>query len=262
MGSREERVGDLPDAIASIESILALIGQDAYLFFDYDGTLTPIVDKPEDAVAGESIRWAIRRLAGKYRVGVVSGRGVDDVRALLDLEGIDYAGSHGHEIEYADGGRFEFSGSVEARQDLQAAADVAVRLTHGLDGVVVERKPYAVAIHTRAVGPDLIRVEAASIVREIAARSEKLVVSTGKEVIEIRPAVQWDKGRAIAYLHDRFGTGPPLFVGDDQTDEDGFEAVTLLDGVGIIVSRDEAQLTRASHRLDDPGKVEQFLKFL
>jgi len=218
------------------------------------------VARPELAVLSAEVRSAVRALAGCCFVAVVSGRDRRDVERLVDLDGIVYAGSHGFDIATPGGGEFVFARGKEFLPDLDAAeAELRVRLA-GLKGVQLERKKFAVAVHYRraAAGtvPDVERAVAA--VREGHARLRR---TGGKMVFELRPALDWDKGKAVAWLLERFGLlGPallPIYIGDDETDEDAFRQLQS-GGLGIVV-RDTSRLTAAAYALEDCRQVEEFL---
>jgi trehalose 6-phosphate phosphatase len=95
----------------------------------------------------------------------------------------------------------------------------------------------------------------------------KVRITSGKKVYEVRPAVQWDKGEAIALLIERFGkTKPkkellPIYLGDDQTDEDGFKVIEKHDGISVFVG-EETRNSAARYYLKSPAEVEQFLEQL
>ena len=195
------------------------------VFLDYDGTLTPIVERPEDALLPAETRAAIERLAALAPVAIVSGRDLADVRRLIGIEGITYAGSHGFDVVLPDGSAHqrgtEFLPALEA-----AERDLRARLA-SVPGAQIEAKTFAIAVHVRRVREELVPdVEAA--VAGVAAADPRLRRTGGKKVFEIRPAVAWDKGKALLWLLDVLELGPgvlPVYVGDDETDEDAFRAV-------------------------------------
>ncbi|HER44133.1 MAG TPA: trehalose-phosphatase, partial [Candidatus Eisenbacteria bacterium] len=142
----------LPSALEKKESIFALLREKKpAIFLDYDGTLTPIVDRPEDAVMPERTRTIVERLARRWIVAIVSGRDLQDVKKMVGLENIIYAGSHGFDIsgpdesfrETSQGERF-LPSLEKARKDLEKAAA-------GIEGARVERKRFSIALHYRLV---------------------------------------------------------------------------------------------------------------
>lgn len=229
------------------------------LFLDYDGTLTPLVDDPSSAVLDPGSRSVLRWLAGEYPVIVVSGRDTAEVRTLTGVSNITYAGSHGHEIEYQDGTRYQHPASVESLERLHDA-ETRLRTELGdLDDVSIERKGFAVAVHTRLSSP-ASRARAHSVVGLVAGRIDGLVMTSGKEVREIRPDLDWNKGTAIEFLlKTKFSGRRPIFIGDDVTDEDGFEVVRGLGGITVIVGPEPDRETAAEFELADPPQVIDFL---
>jgi trehalose 6-phosphate phosphatase len=258
------QVVDLPIALDRPGELGELLrGRRPALFLDYDGTLTPIVDRPEDALLAPATRAVIEDLATRCPVAVVSGRDLADVRALVGIDGIVYAGSHGFDILGADG-----SSQQRGREflpDLDAAErELRPRLAD-VPGAKVERKAFALAAHYRLVEPALApAVEAA--VAEVAAAFPRLRRTGGKKVFELRPAVEWDKGKALLWLLEVLGLdGPehlPVYVGDDETDEDAFEAIADR-GLGVVVRGEgDDRTTAARYALRDPAEARGFLELL
>lgn len=254
----------LPSALDSFDQLIESIdGHRPVVFLDYDGVLTPIVSHPDLALMREDTRAVARRLASITQVAVISGRDTADVRSKIGLDGVWYAGSHGFDIVGPHG-----SASGDDMLDrfdryiplLIDAADEIDRRVAGMPGVHVERKRFAVAVHFRQAADDA-ETAIERIVRDIAARDERLRVTTGKKIFELRPAVEWDKGKALDWLMDRLDLDlqatTPLYLGDDVTDEDAF-AVLADRGLGIVVGRD-GEPTLARYALEDPGQVREFL---
>jgi trehalose-phosphatase len=254
-------LGGLPSALDRLSEILARFkDRPPSVFLDYDGTLTPIVRHPSQAVLGERTRHAVRELARRCPVAVVSGRDLDDVRRMVAVEGIWYAGSHGFDILGPDGRVHRRGSGYEA--SLRAAGDELDGSVRAVPGAWVERKRFALAVHTREVTDDrLPDVEA--IVGSVAARYPQLRRTGGKRVFELRPAEAWDKGAAILWLLELLGRGRegrvPVYIGDDETDEDGFQAVGDR-GIGIAVRGEgDDRPTAAEYALADPDEVSRFL---
>jgi trehalose-phosphatase len=243
---------------ATAEAILAAArGRDLALFLDYDGTLTPIVDRPEDAVLAEETRAVLRRLAARHAVAIVSGRDLRDVRARVGIDGLHYAGSHGFDIA-GPRGAHAHEAARSAESHLAAAANELERDTARIAGAQVERKRFALAVHfRRARDTDAGAIEAA--VDRALARHPGLRKTGGKKIFELRPDVDWDKGRAVLWLLENLGLGDalPVYIGDDVTDEDAFRALAGR-GIGIAV-QDAPRPTAATHALRDPDEVRALL---
>jgi trehalose 6-phosphate phosphatase len=205
--------------------MLAAEPQQAGIVLDVDGTLAPIVPRPEDAAVPEATRAELRRLVRRYAlVACLSGRAGEDARRIVDVEGIEYVGSHGLELEPdADAwrGRLrEFVATVSWP---------------------VEDKGLTVSFHYRGA-PD---EEAARAELElVAARAETagLRARFGRKVLELRPPVDADKGTAVAQLVRRHELRRALYAGDDTTDLDAFRGLreTRLElAVCVAVASDE-----------------------
>jgi alpha,alpha-trehalase len=253
-----------PPALASVTEIVAALRPEPALFLDYDGTLTDIVADPARAIIDERRRNLLRRLASRLPLAILSGRGLDDVRSMVGVDGITYAGSHGFEIDRPGGRPFEHEGAAAVLPDLDAAGSELEAGAAGLPGVRVERKRFAIAVHTRQAADDEVRRRAAELTTRVASRFPSLIETGGKEIHELRPNVDWDKGAALAYLLELFpGSPTPLYVGDDLTDEDAFLRARMLGGIGVRVGAvGSGADTWAYYLLEDPEKTIEFLEDL
>ncbi|PWC81908.1 trehalose phosphatase [Azospirillum sp. TSH100] len=251
-----------PSAFAEFDSFAASLGGRTPAFFlDYDGTLAAIAPRPELAVMPAEARMVVRRLSALCPVAFVSGRDLDDLTAMVAVDGLVYAGSHGFDLRGPDLRR---QVGVEYVADL----DIAERSLHGrLDGIagaLVERKRFAIAIHTRQVAaPEKSMV--ADAVRAVVEAQPRLRMTGGKELFELRPNLPWDKGRAVLALLDALGLEGaitmPIYIGDDETDEDAFRTLAERGyggGIGIRVMEGPAE-TAATWSLHDPAEVTAFL---
>jgi trehalose 6-phosphate phosphatase len=266
----QRSIATLPHALRDHDELTRhFAGRPPAVFLDYDGTLTPIVERPEDAVISESMRAAVRGLAQRCPVCVVSGRDRRVVQDLMGVEDLIVAGSHGFDIwsptegtlEHEAGGFEELIERVMER--VRAEADV-------IEGLLVEPKKASVALHYRLVA-DADRPAIKPIVdRVLAEHPGELKVTPGKMVYEIQPNVEWDKGKAVLYLLEALGLDSddvaPLYLGDDITDEDAFRALSGK-GIGIFVGQaDDPEVggrdTSAAFVLDSIEEVERFLDTL
>jgi trehalose-phosphatase len=253
----------LPSALTRLDKIVArFVAARPAFFLDFDGTLAPIVPHPDEARAVAGTADVLRRLAARFPVVVVSGRRLDDVRLRLGLDFVGYAGEHGLVLQ---DGRGVIRAPVLRPGHLAALQAAA----HGLR-VVVEREPgawlepkeCALAVHVRPASPEGKRRIAAAV-RAVVGTSTLLRVMAGKEVYEVRPDVEWDKGDAVMHLLQRLGGDAryhAFVIGDDTTDEDAFRAAGQT-GVAIRVGAPE-EATRAAYVLADPGEVVVFLERL
>ncbi len=258
----ERDTHELPSALQRGEEIaVRLKGRTPLVFLDYDGVLTPIVRRPEDATIGEGMRRTVQTLAQRCRLAVVSGRDLRDVKKMARIEGIVYAGSHGFDIETPTQEEVEYRGGVRALPALDDAELMLVEALAQIDGARVERKKFAVAVHFREVDEDAVaQVERA--VDDALESVGNLRKTGGKKIFELRPDIDWDKGKAILFLMEKLQWDAPdalpIYIGDDLTDEDAFRALRSR-GIGIVVRDEEARPTLADYALEDPTEVERFL---
>ena len=264
-------IGGLPYALDGATGLRErMAGKRVAVFLDYDGTLTPIVDRPEDAVISDEMREVVRALAHRCTVCVVSGRDRAVVQELMGVDDLVVAGSHGFDIWSPEGGRLE-------REEGAGFADLLRRVTQmvreevvAVNGALVEPKKSSVAVHYRLVDErDRPRIKDL-VDRVLASHPEELKVTPGKMVYEIQPKLEWDKGKAVLYLLEALELDNddvlPLYVGDDITDEDAFRALVGR-GIGILVA-DPAdpelagRQTAAEYYLRDPAEVENLLDSL
>jgi trehalose-phosphatase len=250
-----------PSALERLGEILALLpSRRPAVFLDFDGTLAPIAGRPEVVELAPPTRSSLAALARRCPVAVVSGRDAADVRSRVGLDALWYAGSHGFEIAGPDGSTHCHARGIEALPELDAAERALRSELDGVEGAIVERKRFSLAAHYRlAAERDVARVERA--VEAAAARSPGLRLRRGKKVVELQPRADWDKGWAVLWLLTALHLeGPdvlPIYLGDDQTDEDAFRAVAGR-GVGIAVL-DSPRPTAAGYSLRDPAEVRRFL---
>ena len=260
----ERPVRDVPHALDDFEALLAAVGdRRPALFLDYDGTLTPIVERPDLAVLSEEGRRMVAETARRLPTAVVSGRDRPDVEKLVDLEDMIYAGSHGFDIRLPDGRILDHGMGEDVHEHLHRAVDQLRERLMAVPGALVEAKKFSVAAHYRQVNDDdypAFRAAVDAVMAEVPGLKEK----PGKKVVEIQPDFDWDKGKAVDWLLKTLALDGPdvaaFFFGDDVTDEDAFRALWQRDGIGVVAATaDEDRTTTAHFRVDDPGQVHQLL---
>ncbi|MCP5367577.1 MAG: trehalose-phosphatase [Hyphomicrobiales bacterium] len=264
------RIGDIPNALDHRDELRRrTAGKHLAVFLDYDGTLTPIAERPEDAILSDTMRAVVRDLAHRCTVAIVSGRDRHDVEDLVGIDDLIYAGSHGFDIA-SPGGR-----TLERREGtgfgpLLAEVDAGLRRDlAGIDGVLIELKKASVAVHYRLVAADL-RGRVTDAVQAVLAAHDDLKMTPGKMVCEIQPRLDWDKGKAVLYMLQALdldkGDVLPLYFGDDITDEDAFAALKGR-GIGVFVGDvDNPEVagrhSAADYRLEDPEETGRLLSDL
>jgi len=238
------------------------------LFLDYDGTLTPIVETPEKAVIPQNTKNLLEELSTspRYRIAIISGRSLSDIKALVGLKDIIYAGNHGLEIE---GPKIKFESQVSPRLKSiirYIYKDMVSRFSK-IKGVLIEDKGLTISIHYRLLDEKDIQ-EFLSVFNEITdpyiVRS-KIKINTGKKVYEIRPPVMWDKGKVVLWLlaRQQFLLGEnkilPVYIGDDVTDEDAFK---VLKKKGLTIFVGEQASSEAQYYLKTIEEVTEFLRLI
>ncbi len=233
------------------------------VFLDYDGTLTPIVSRPEDACLSEDMRNTLIGLTKKCTVSIISGRGLADVSKLVGIEDLFFAGSHGFEIKGPNDVHMELEEAQEVIPVLDQTEASLRQELNAIPGSLVERKKYSIAVHFRNVAKEQTS-EVEQIVDKNIDSFPGLCKGYGKKVFELKPDIRWDKGQAVLWLLsklelDQYGV-IPIYIGDDVTDEDAF-SVFSKKGVTLVVG-DESRPTSAKYQLESVDEVRAFLFML
>ena len=237
------------------------------LLSDYDGTLTPIVSRPEEALLSAEVREKLLALAKKptLSVGIISGRPLSEIKAMVEIEGIYYAGNHGLEIE---GPSLKFTNPAAklAQTEIKELIKQFSTKLASIDGVIVEDKGLGLSVHYR-----LVKKSEVSAVTEIfdqitlpLLREGKIKITSGKKVLEVRPPIDWHKGKAVeaigrelkkALKYEQLLT---IYLGDDTTDEDAFRVIHRPQGWSIFIGQDNPT-SNADYFLNSPSEVTTFL---
>jgi trehalose 6-phosphate phosphatase len=240
------------------------------LLVDYDGTLTPIVDKPELAILGHKTRQLLQKLARNrnYTVGIISGRALSDLKSKVGLDDLIYAGNHGLEIE-GFGSSF-LEPVAEEMQPLFNMLHKALSATmKGIRGVFIENKGLTLSVHYRlAVDKEETKVkDAFQRVTDPLNLTGNIKITQGKKVYEIRPPVDWNKGKAVAWLVAKLKDISrkrrilSVYLGDDLTDEDAFKMINKIGGISVIIGSDSNN-SEARYFLKSPEEVAELLEIL
>ncbi len=228
-----------------------------FLFLDYDGTLTPIADSPDQAVLSKKVRSMIVKLQETVPVAIISGRSIDDLKQRVGVENIIYAGNHGAEIW---NGSEHIAGQVkpESKQALVKLIGELKKALASVQGIIIEDKGITASIHYRKVKIQDIGM-LFDIFWSIADTYKNLFrVTAGKKVFEIRPRGIWNKGDAVKWILKNFGKKKtPIYIGDDTTDEDAFRIIKGK-GIGVCVGRSP----EADYYLENQEEVKMFLQWM
>ncbi|EXB62198.1 Trehalose-phosphate phosphatase [Morus notabilis] len=277
-----------PSALNNFEEMMSEAeGKEVVVFLDYDGTLSQIVEEPDQAFMTDEMRSALGEVALAFPTAIVSGRRRDKVFKFVQLKNVHYAGSHGMDIS-TPSGSLKYSGHehqvittdehgkeavhfLPAQEFLPTIQEIIKDLrekTKDIKGSMIEDNQFCVSVHYRKVANEEDVDILKKMVKSLMEAHKKFRISEGKKVLDIRPNIDWDKGRALQYLLDTLGYDStsedvfPVYIGDDKTDEDAFTAIRQIGrGFPIVVSSTPKQ-TKAAHSLRDPTEVMSFLKRL
>ena len=231
------------------------------LFLDYDGTLVPICKEPSLARLSPDTQKVLKDLSKNpfLSVGVISGRSLGEIRKMVGVRDLFYAGNHGFEIF--------FKKRVWTHPELEGFTPRLKKVvrelhsrTRGIKGIIVEDKKFTASIHYRNVKAQSPGSILAIITEVLAPYPDAFTVARGKKVFEIRPLVEWDKGKAVERLTELLSIKSKLiriYIGDDQTDEDAFRVL----GKGDITIRVGSKKgSRAQYYCRGNSEVVTFLK--
>ncbi|MCK5306406.1 MAG: trehalose-phosphatase [Candidatus Omnitrophica bacterium] len=233
---------------------------------DFDGTLSRIVKHPGLARADGKAVSSIALLSGLKGVttGIISGRPLKDVKRLVKIKGIFYVGNHGFELEYIDKkGGIKLFIHPEIKKTLPLIKKIADRLRRdlrGIKGVLVENKVYSLSLHYRMTANEDVKTlkkKFWAAVKEYR-DEERIKVTRGKMVFEVRPPAAWNKGSAVLKIKRIIEKDDLLtiYLGDDKTDEDVFKILEKKD-IGVLIGR--RKKSNAAYRIKDVRGVAEFL---
>ena len=259
-----------PRALDQLDAFSQVLSADRVgLFSDFDGTLTPIFNDPRDTVLSPVMRDTLSDLSRKLDlVAVVSGRDLRTLREMVGLKSVTFVGNHGPEVWKAGAERAE----REARVSDGLLEDVEKGVVCiGVSGLSLEDKGMSVAAHYRnAPDPTAVRSALSQMLKSLAIE-RGLEIREGKMVLEIGPGAGVNKGTAVDRLAREFELTGAIFLGDDVTDCDAFDALHELVRAGclkgaavVVVDREtpEAVLKKADYCLSGPGEVEEYLRWM
>ncbi|XP_027361442.1 probable trehalose-phosphate phosphatase F [Abrus precatorius] len=277
---------DYPSALDSFENIIDRAkNKKIAMFLDYDGTLSPIVDDPDCALMSEAMRATVRSMARYFPTAIISGRSRDKVFDLVKLTELYYAGSHGMDIigpfrqtpsnnlpncvKSTDHQGKEITLFQPAREFLPMIDEVfrtLVEITEDIKGAKVENHKFCVSVHYRNVEENNWST-IGQRVHDVLKNYPRLRSTHGRKVLEVRPVIDWNKGKAVEFLLESLGLNDwddvlPIYIGDDKTDEDAFKVLHEGNrGCGILVSSTKKE-SNAFYSLRDPTEVMKFLQLL
>ena len=248
-----------------LEKILAQVKTASHtiLFLDYDGTLVPICSEPALAQLSQDTKKVLRNLSRRpwCSVGIISGRSLREIRKFVGIGHLFYAGNHGFEMVFQN--RMWVHPSLkEYTPELKKIARKLHDLTRAVEGLYIENKKFTVSVHYRNVSHQSPGRILKIVAEAVAPFSQHFTIARGKKVFEVRPRIDWDKGKAVEELTrlSALKSKPlKIYIGDDQTDEDAF-GVLAPEDISIRVGYKKGSAARYFCR--GSGEVVSFLKKL
>lgn len=243
-----------------------IAGKNIFLFLDYDGTLASITDHPDKAVLSMGVKNILQKviLNPRFKVAVISGRSLRDIKNRVHIKGITYSGNHGLEIK-SPAFKYENNISSSYKKLLGKIKKELHQAFAEFKGVFIQDKKLTLSIHYRLAGKKNILKIRRIFHKTVAGylNEKKIKIIKGKMVFEISPPIKWNKGLAVSWILDRpeFSKNNffPLYFGDDTTDEDAFR---LLKGRGITVLVGRSKKSSAQFYLNNVTEVIQFIEQL
>jgi alpha,alpha-trehalose-phosphate synthase [UDP-forming]/trehalose-phosphatase len=251
-----EHLDEIKDRLARFTKNRTPLGKLFFLFLDYDGTLSPIVESPDKAFISRETSSLIKRLKKHMPIAVISGRSMKDLRERISVKGIIYAGNHGAEIW--DGKKTVINQQSLSNNHLlsEFLCKLKKEIAH-IYGVLIEDKGITASIHFRRMKTKDLP-EYFDIFSKISENyKNSFRITSGKKVFEIRPIDAWNKGDAVEWIMENMGNRKvPIYLGDDTTDEDAYKVIS---GKGISICIGGS--CEAEYYLKNQGEVKDFLHF-
>ncbi|KAH1253364.1 putative trehalose-phosphate phosphatase J [Glycine max] len=232
-----------PSALNTFEQIVCSAkGKQVVVFLDYDGTLSPIVADPDKAFMTRKMRATLKGIARHFPTAIVTGRCRDKVYNFVKLAELYYAGSHGMDIKGPTKSQSPKQGNNNKAVLFQPASQflpmidevykILLEKTKTVPGANVENNKFCLSVHFRCVD-EKSWAALAEKVRLVLNDYPQLRLTQGRKVLEIRPTIKWDKGKALEFLLESLGYENsndvfPIYIGDDRTDEDAFKVEQFL----------------------------------
>lgn len=249
----------LPDALDWAVSQYTT-GSRLALLFDYDGVLAEFTDSPDQATLAPGTSRDLEHLAAHpgVIVGVISGRELAELKRLVGIPGLFYAGTSGLELEYD--GRTTTHPLVT--HSLRLLADVAAALEPHVDEFAdawLERKHFGLTVHYRKLESQVAARLCGRVESELTRWGDRLHVVNGAKAVEITPEIGWTKGTAVEFLLQSLGPEPclVLYAGDESSDVEPLWCVGFHRGIAIGVG--DSPPTTAQFKVADAAAVRHLL---
>ena len=235
------------------------------LMLDFDGTLSPIAPTPKKAVLPPAVKAELKKISSILPAIIISGRSLRDIKNKIKIKGLHYAGNHGSEWQIGGKKTNYFPGAKPARGIVKKIANKLEPLAQNYPGVLLENKNLSISIHYRKIDPLLIskfKKDVEKITKPLI-KIYHLRILKGKKVTELRPYLNWNKGKFALFVRRLFEKKLkrkllPLYVGDDITDEDAFSVLKK----DITVRVGQIKNSQGRYYIKSPGQIKRFMRWL
>lgn len=255
----------LPSAITNFSFIKnKLKGKKIILCLDFDGTLTPIVARPDLAILAKDMHNLLMELSEYFQLLIISGRELADIVNKVNIPNIYYAGNHGFEMKLPGFFPENIAKGLNYSEEINKAYYELAESLSSLKNCLIENKKYSLSVHYRLVESEQ-KIFIENKLNEIINKFPRLSKHRGKKVFEIRPKIAWHKGKVITHILQMLSPNDaeqylPIYIGDDLTDEDAFVEIEKF-GISILVTK-KPKKSKAIYHLRDTKEVYDFLNNL
>ncbi len=250
----------MPEYLFKSNWLDIIIKENLFLLFDFDGTLVPIMKNPKDCYLPDEIRICLDKIKDKVKIGIISGRDLQDLKSKVLVEGIYYSGSHGLQIGGPDI-KYINPNAAQLRPYLDKIYSEVINLCEEFPGALIEKKSFSFTLHYRQV-ESKIRKDLKKTFFQIIKRFDdgRIKILEGKMVYEVLPSIDWNKGMAVSFLLKNMKKEAfPIFIGDDLTDETVFSKIK---DKGLTIKVGYSKKTMAMYFLKNQKEVYKFIRML
>ena len=237
---------------------------------DVDGTISQIVQNPDDALVDDEMKEILKELSRKFQFLIfITGRTIKNVRKMVDIPGSYYVGSHG--MEYQENHEIVTDPKVESFKNEIAEIEVELKKRLNLPGLIFENKNTCLTIHYRMnENQEMARISILNEIKQLKL-SKDLLISEGKKIVEIKPQTGNNKGTIIGRIVEDKKLDQLIYCGDDTTDIDAFKAIETLNnhpsfkGISIVILSKETPpnvVNNARYYVNNIGELKSFFKWL
>jgi len=250
---------DMDLIIKSIKNVKKI-----HLFLDYDGTLVVFQNQPNKVKTPANVHQLLQKISenSKFDIIIITGRKLNEVKSLLNIENISIAAVHGLHMQLADETQIVMDVAKKAKPSIKHIKNELINEFHQENDILIEDKEFTIAFHYRNVLKEKINTVQEKFIQIIDNnKNNAMEIVKGDKVFEVRP-IGWNKGNAVDYFlnkQERNIKSLPIYIGDDATDEDAFKYLKKK-GITIYVKNDSDLITHALYWLQNPDDVIKFLQ--